>query len=690
VSGGTKTEKKPATMTDAFATAVNAHKANDLGTAERGYRAVLAAQPNHAEAHYLLGAVLMQTNRLAEAASALTRCLDAAPQHAAAKAMIGPVLSQLGEHGRAIDALKDVTATDPANPTSYYNLGKACIEAGRFEDAVNAIKKFLDFAPDHADALTGYTKCLVHIGENDKARGVLESIIERGLDSEDTHVSYTKLLIDMNDGELAANAARRASEKYPDAPAVRLAEAGTLQHIGKTEDARALLETLAQAHPDRFDVNNTLATLLYEVGQWKIAEGYARKAVELEPASVGALNNLGRIREIRGDIDGARLIYKKALKIAPDNGDTYNNLGNINLYANDIDAAVDAFNHAVELKPHKNGIRFNRSLALLTKGQFANAWREYRLRFEKSNSVPAREWDCARWDGEPVNGKRVLVWSDQGIGDQIIHARCLSGLLTEGASVAYECSKRMVPLFARSFPDVDVYPMRTPPDEELSSRKFDYHSAILDIHLGRITSSEDVRSAPYLKADPDMTAAVRAKYRSAHGERPLIGISWWSGGTTQAHYKSTPLADWVPILKDRDATFINLQYGDKQAELDAMANDHGIEVVHDPDIDPLTALDPFAAQVAAMDLVITISNTTAHMAGALGVPVWNMVPTGPGRLWYWLIDGAKSPWYESMTLFRHAYTEDWSGVIDAVARRLDETLADLALTAGATPRQTAV
>lgn len=664
-------------MPDLFTAAVSAHKSNNLATAEQGYRAVLASQPKHAEANYLLGAVLLQSGRLEESAEFLKRCLKTFPKHTAAKAMLGPVLSQLGEHDQAIRILRDSARTDSSNPKSHYNLGKACLDAGRFEDAAKALAKLLELAPDHPEAINGYATCLAETGKTDEALVYLKDALARGVVSVELHENYLRRLLDTQAYSDALAESREAQKHWPQALRIRLVEAIALHQLERREEARPIYEDLVRIDPEDHDFNNKLASLLYEIGQWKVAEQYAKKAIEIQPKSVGALNNLGRIRQMRGDLDGARKIYMKALELLPDNGDAHNNLGNVFLYADETAKALEAFDRAIELKPKSNGIRFNRSIVLLTTGQFQEAWRDHRLRFDKEDPIPARTWDCPVWDGEAIDKKRLLLWSDQGIGDQIVHVRAAKKVSAAASECVVECSKRLTSLFTRSFPNIEIIGVREPADSRLTDRNWDAHTSTLDIHLGHLKSPTDIDPTPYLKSDTALTHMLRRKYRQASGNRPLIGISWWSGGSIQSHFKTTPLLEWLPILRSPDVAFVDLQYGDHSSELNAVMKHDGVTIIQDDDVDPMGDMDPFAAQVAAMDLVITISNTTAHMAGALGVPVWNMTPTGPGRLWYWFLEGDDSPWYQSMRLFRHSYNEPWTGVIEQVKKSLDETLTEL-------------
>ena len=174
--------------------------------------------------------------------------------------------------------------------------------------------------------------------------------------------------------------------------------------------------------------------------------------------------------------------------------------------------------------------------------------------------------------------------------------------------------------------------------------------------------------AGYLRADPAQLGTFRVRYRERFGGRPVIGISWRGGSGEVALARSIALTAWAPILAQREFGFVNLQYGDCRADLASVRRDIGVEVFHDDRVDPLRSLDDFAAQTAAMDLVISIDNSTVHMAGALNIPVWALLPAVPD--WRWMLGRIDSPWYSSVRLFRQPAAGDWTAVIDLVAREL--------------------
>ena len=176
----------------------------------------------------------------------------------------------------------------------------------------------------------------------------------------------------------------------------------------------------------------------------------------------------------------------------------------------------------------------------------------------------------------------------------------------------------------------------------------------------------------YLRADVKRRDILRTSYLDG-SESILIGLSWFSRNPEMGWEKSIDLKDWLPLLEVPGVTFVDLQYGDTFAQRETLQKQTGIEIIHDETVDQLADLDAFAAQVAAMDMVVSISNTTAHMAGALGVPTWVLLSEVP--LWRWFQDRTDSPWYPSVQLFRQRRSGGWPEVMGEVAAALREWLA---------------
>jgi hypothetical protein len=263
----------------------------------------------------------------------------------------------------------------------------------------------------------------------------------------------------------------------------------------------------------------------------------------------------------------------------------------------------------------------------------------------------------------------VFVSAEQGVGDQIMFASLLPDLLERGATCLVKLDARLQPVLGRSMRGLSLIPDDDRAASLVERNAVDYHMPIGSLcrWLRPNLASFPLRSG-YLRADAAQRDSFRGRYRERFGGRPVVGISWRGGTGEVARARSIALTAWAPILSQREFGFVNLQYGDCRADLASVGRDIGVEVFHDDRVDPLKSLDDFAAQTAAMDLVLSIDNSTVHMAGALNVPVWALLPAVPD--WRWMLGRTDSPWYSSVRLFRQPAAGEWAPVVDAVAQEL--------------------
>jgi hypothetical protein len=265
----------------------------------------------------------------------------------------------------------------------------------------------------------------------------------------------------------------------------------------------------------------------------------------------------------------------------------------------------------------------------------------------------------------------LLVWGEQGLGDQILHAGMVPDLGGRAGSVILEAEPRLVPLFARSFPDVKVI-ARGP---KLFAGAID--AQIPSGSVGQfVRTSWDAfprRRTGYLVADEARVERLRAQV--ARGGGAAIGLSWISKNPTHERAKSAALRDFEALMRAPGLRFVDLQYGNTTSERGALARDLGVRIEHIDEIDNTNDIDGLAALIAACDAVVTVSNTTAHLAGALGKPVWVLVPHGRAHLWYWFDDGDDSPWYPRVQVRRQKLGQTWAQLIASIVGEVESGLA---------------
>ena len=263
-----------------------------------------------------------------------------------------------------------------------------------------------------------------------------------------------------------------------------------------------------------------------------------------------------------------------------------------------------------------------------------------------------------------LSGREILVGGEQGVGDEILFTSMVPDLLEAGAEVMLECDERLVDLYARSFPAVRCVPRLDPPADEALDAAIDFQAPSGSLGLWLRAEEAAFPGRPsFLVADAEAAAGFRSRYAEDGGDL-LVGLSWFS----LRPGKSIDLDIMEPLFEVPGVRFIDLQYGDTAQERARFERRTGHRLIHDASVDPMADLDGFAAQVASLDLVISISNTTVHMAGALGVPVWLMLSTH--LIWRWGVESSDSLWYPAARLFRQAQTGDWPGLVERVRREL--------------------
>lgn len=453
------------------------------------------------------------------------------------------------------------------------------------------------------------------------------------------------------------------------AAALRLL-ASTVRQLGRTNLAIELgkhslaYDNSAEGH---FDV----ACSLHRADRFDEALGHFAKAQQLAPEWADPVLNRGALLDRLDRCDEAREQLERAAELDPTCPIVRYNLGNVLQKQGHIAHAIRAYQAALECDANFAKAHWNLALCQLLLGDFANGWEEFRWRAKAQEVLhdhypQLRAISCAQ-----LADKSVLVHGEQGIGDEIMFAGCLDDLRHIAKSVTLVCDPRLQPLFARQWPDMQVIGFARRQDRRpCEVPNIDVQLPAGDLpRLFRRELSDFPKRDRFLTADAEKIAAWQKRL----AELPAglrIGISWRAGGhPLERRRRSTMLADWLPLLQMPGIEWVNLQYGETDREREELRQQHGITIHDWPAGDPLCDMDEFAARVAALDRVISVGNTTVHLAGALGIPAWVILPTIPG--WRWLLEGETNPWYSSVRCFRQQPDEAWPNVLAKVAAELN-------------------
>lgn len=635
------------------------HRLADAGLlreAEEAYRSAVDIQPEDVESRIFLGVVLSRLGRSDEAVSIFRAVLEMAPDNADALNNLGLLLAKADCSREAEAAYRAAILAAPLHAEAHCNLGALLADDGRLEEAEAAYQAALEVAPGMTRARINLGILLASMGRLAEAESTYRSIINENPGTPDAYLYLANLLRSSEREAEAENAYRRTLELRPDDYEASSNLASLLHEEGRFKEAEMLFRHALAVEPCSAVANYNLGGLLLDQGIRDEAEICFRRALELQPGLAAAHNRIGTLFRETGRFEEAERAYRRALILEPEATGVMTNLALLLHEQQRLEEAERYYQQALSIDPEHVFLRYNFGLNCLAQGRFTEGWAGYEYRWKTRGFEKPRHQSKPLWDGEYISEGSLLVWQEQGVGDVVLYSSMISDVLSQVPRLVLECENRLVPLMKRSFPEVFVVPREDVNHPVVQDSNWQCPIGSLGQHA-RPSLQSFRGNLSYLKADPRHAVSLRSAYRE--GNRPVIGLSWRSSNKNVGSRKSLPIAAWFPILSAIDATFVNLQYGDCAEELLNLEQLYGVRVLQDKTIDPVRDLDAFAAQVSAMDLVISISNSTVHFAGALGVPVWTLLPMGDALLWYWFHGRDDSPWYPSMRLYRQTEIGDW-------------------------------
>jgi tetratricopeptide (TPR) repeat protein len=403
------------------------------------------------------------------------------------------------------------------------------------------------------------------------------------------------------------------------------------------------------------------------------------------------MNAIGTCFKHENRCDKARYWFEKAQAVLPElNADIQNNLATLHINEGSPEKAMRILDKALEIDPNHPQAHWNRALARLETGDYAGGFDEYHWgkRAEVRMNRNYSNTDIPEWDGSP--GKRLVIYGEQGIGDEIMFASLLPGLIHDCSLVVYDCHKKLHRLMASSFPMIDIYPtredeniswpmMQGPDGKPVSKYNFDARIAMGDIPKFYRRHIDDFPGFPYIKPTAKAQAKWAAKLNDMFPDgKPIIAINWIGGHKkTRVEVRSMQLEQWLPILS-LDAHFVSLQYTECQNELKEFEAKHGIKIHHLGEAAHSEHYDDVGGVLANVELVVTCCSSIVHLAGAMGVPCWVLTPSRPA--WRYGIGGGpagdRMPWYgDTVVLFRQDRgSVAWEPVITEVADSLKELI----------------
>ena len=606
--------------------AVRFHTDGELERAEQLYQSILERSPDDFDALHLLGVLRHQQNRSLEALDLLEAALRRIPGSADALSNRAIVLKTLDRYEEALASCDAALLVKPDHIDALSNRAQVLLRLQRFAEALTSADAALARKPSHVPALNNRGYALVKLERLPEAVETFKRVLCNRPNDLDA-------LYDLGNA---------------------------LQLMGKPQEALASYTQVLARKPDRIDAINNSGVVLQRLERFDEALVSFEKALAITPHFAEAHSNRGNVLLRLGRPDAALDAYDKALAVKPSFVTARNNRGTALVALNRHHQAVNDFNLALASHPGLAEVEFNRSLALIALGDFKEGWRAFEARWGQEHwAGKRRNFTQPLWLGDqPIGGKTILLHSEQGYGDTIQFARYAPLVAAQGASVVLEVH----PLLKAVMSTIADVSHVVATDEPLPA--FDAHCPLMSLPLAFASELATIpATVPYLS--PLVTRVAKWKNRLPDAEAPRVGIVWaGSAAHRNNHNRSIALTEFVRILSTPDIHFVCLQKDLNETDLQVLRRHGGVTVFGDEMAD----FADTAAIIAMLDLVISVDTSVAHLAGALGRPVWVLLPFSAD--YRWMIDREDSPWYPSACLLRQHQIGDWGSVLEWLQREL--------------------
>jgi len=684
------------TIPELLANTVDHHQAGRFQEAERGYRQILQLDPNDVNALHLLGVLCQQQGHHDRAVDYISAALRRKADFPEAHNNLGNALRAQGRLDEAVASYHQALFHRPDYTQAYNNLGIALTEQGRLEEAVASYRRALRLKPDNAGAHNNLGVALKNQGSFAEAVACFQQALRikpnypeahdnlgnvlkkqgKLAEAVASHQQALRLKPDFAEAHNNLGNALREQERLGEAvasiqQALRLkpsfAEAhsnlgNALQDQGKLEEAAASFHQALHLKPDFAEAHYNLGNVLREQGRLPEAVASLRQALRLNPSYAEAHNNLGNALREQGRLEEAAASFQQALRLKPNYAEAHNNVAVLLREGGKVEEALASYQQALKLKPDYAEAHKNLGMAWLLLGNFEQGWPEYEWRLQQKNLALPR-LPQPLWDGGPLRGRTILLHAEQGLGDTLQLIRYAPLVKQRGGRVLLGCPPQLEGLLAHC-PGVDLLISEGTP-----LPAFDVYAPLMSVPgLLKTMLANIPANVPYLSAGADLVRHWRDELAPVAGFK--IGIIWQGNPRHKGdRQRSVPLSRFACLAKLEGVRLCSLQVGPGSEQLRDLAW-QGAVMDLGSRLDS-TSLADAAAVIVNLDLVIAVDTALAHLAGALGVPVWVALPYSPD--WRWLLDREDSPWYPTMRLFRQTDPGNWVGVFErlvAEVRRL--------------------
>jgi len=637
--------------------------------AERLYRQILAAAPRHTEALHMLGIIALQQRRFDDADRLIHESLAISPHSAEALSNRATALRALGRLDEALVSYDEALAIKPGFVEALHNRGNVLKDLGRPEEALASYDQALAVRPGLAEALRNRAAMLKELGRLEEALASYDQALAIRPDDAEALNTRAAALLQQGRPQEALTSCDRALAIKPEFVEALNNRAVALVQLSRPEEALASFDRALELKPDYVPALSNRGKALLDVYRAERSEEALEsfdKALAINPDDAGVLINQAHALSQLGRSQDSLTSADRALAVRPNSAEALNNRAVALVGLSRLEEALASHAAAVAAKPDFAEAHWNEALCRLSLGDYATGWEKYEWRWRCEFMAKAKpEFAAPLWLGqEDLSGKRVFLHAEQGLGDTLQFCRYAPAVAAKGATVTLGVPAPLGSLL-RTLPGVE----RVVSDYD-PSWTFDFHCPLMSLPLAFGTRVETIPApVPYLWANPFRTAAWRERLAQLGGIK--VGLVWAGSGRVRVvDLRLMRLEQMQQFGAVDRVSLVSLQKGEPASQ--TRPPPPGL-AIHDW-TDELSDFADTAALIAALDLVISVDTAVAHLAGALGKPVWVLLHHSPD--WRWLLDRQDSPWYPTVRLFTQPRPGDWASVVRRVSSELRDIASD--------------
>jgi len=607
------------------------------------------------------GLKYLEAGQFDKAAQILTLLVKSFPDNADAQHMLGIIELERGNFDVAMGMVKIAVQLAPTNSIFYNTLGNIEVQRKQYAQAESAFLAAVKYDPEKIEYK--YNIAHFYLSQNHFQKAI--DFYYYILHSNPTHYlsirGITVCYLFSNEPEIALEHATEWVNEFSiyDEPYYYLG----LCHYALNNIAAALeaYDRGISLNPNNYDIITAIGACYRALGNFSIAESYLLKSINLEPNNPTALYNLGLGHLDHGDIETAKKLFLNTIALDSNYAEPICGLGHIELIHGNDDKALEYYAQAQQAEPLNSRPPLLIATTWLRLQHFSVGWAAYRATFE----TPLMLQEIPSWNGQKLDADQtLLVWipkENYDVGQQIMFAGLLPELQNLAKNVIVLCDTKLVNLLQHSFPSFEFI-------DELDQYNMPERFACITEQTPLNTLGQFLRTSStafqnqqlpgYLKSNTETRDLFRKKYQQLFPGKKLVGIAWRATTQNQAvdHLKSTTLNDWLPILNTAGYQFISLQ--------PQFSTNNNFQIY----IDPETTEQSIAEQMASLDMIISVDNYIASLAGALGLVSYTMIPAQAE--WYWFNEAQLALWYPTMRIFRQQKPNNWVAPIKAISKQL--------------------